>query len=987
MNLWSIAPENDFLAVLAEAVRRGTLLEDGRNYALSDWTILVPTRRAARALSEIFLAQSGRSAILLPRIRPIGDIDEDVLADSVATDELAAAVSGAGLTHLLIDLVSDWAGRNPQIALAEDIAGSPSQSLQLALSLQQLLGEAETEETGFANLGQAFDLDLAGHRGAILDLLDVIATELPQRLHKRGLTTPSLRRNRLLRLEAERIGAGGHGGPMVAAGSTGSNPAARKLLRAIALKENGAVVLPGLDLLLDEEAWEAITPQHPQHAMKTLLAQWQVERASVKPLGEAGGPRQALLSEAMQPASATDGWNAGPPGVPGMAGVALVEAHDRHEEALVIALQLKQFLAQEAGRAALITPDRELGQRVAAALRRWNIAIDDSGGDALARQPLGSLLVLIIRARLADFSPHELLALVHHPLAQFGLADTRLAALKEMFEVCCFRGTPAGAGLAQLAERAAAARERAREAHAHPMLKRMSAADFDELAAFAGRIAAALGQADGQPRTFADHVKQLRALLGDVAPQAAGPEANELDVLLEAVAEEEGWKKKIAFRECAPVILHHLATTPVRPPLDAQARIGILGLLEARLVPLELAILGGLNDGIWPQLADTGPWLNRKMRDVLGLSHPERNTGITAHDFVQGLCRKNAMLTWSRRIAGKPALPSRWILRLRAVLELRGLARGKHLSQDLPRLARRLDQALQFAPWPRPAVRPEVALRPSQFSVTEIEALVRDSYAVFARRILELEPLEDLEEGPEARLRGTLIHAAIGRWLADPFHDDDESNLRQLLGRGREAFAPYLGLPEVARLWWPRFERMARALIPIERGLRGNLAGLRVETTGKITHAIAGAEHGLRARADRIDILGDGSLRILDYKTGALPSWNQVASGFAPQLTLETIMAEQGGFRGIAGAKVSEIAYFAVGGGAEAAALVVPPAKFDLPGTAAQHFQSLLELLATYRLAETAYVPRHNLLSEEERSSFDHLSRRGEWELARRTSI
>lgn len=984
MNLWSIAPENDFLAVLAEAVRRGTLLEDGGDFALPDWTILVPTRRAARALSEILLAQSGRSAILLPRIRPIGDIDEDVLADSVATEELPAAISGAGLTHLLIDLVSDWAGRNPQIALARDIARSPSQSLQLALSLQQLLGEAETEETGFANLGEAFDLDLAGHRGAILNLLDVIAGDLPPRLHKKGLTTPSLRRNRLLRLEAERIGAGSQGGPMVAAGSTGSNPAARELLRTIALKENGAVVLPGLDLLLDEEAWEAIDPQHPQHAMKTMLAQWRVERANVKPLGAAGGARQALLSEAMRPASATDGWNAGLSGAPGMAGVALVEAHDRHEEALAIALRLKQFLAQEAGRAALITPDRDLGRRVAAALMRWNIAIDDSGGEALARQPLGSLLVLIIRARLTDFSAHELPALVHHPLAQFGLTGPRLASLKEMLDVCCFRGMPAGSGIAQLAERVSAARQGAGEAHAHPMLKRITGEDWVELAAFAGRIAAALAQSDAEPRTFAEHVTRLRAMLATVAPQAAGPEARDLDLFLEAVAEEGGWEKKIAFRDCAPVILHHLAVTPVRPPLDAQARITILGLLEARLVPLDLAILGGLNDGIWPQLADTGPWLNRSMRDVIGLSHPERNTGITAHDFVQGLGRKEAMITWSRRIAGKPVLPSRWILRLRAVLELRGLKRGAHLSQNLPRLARRLDRAPAFEPLPRPAVRPEVALRPSRFSVTEIETLVRDSYAVFARRVLEVEPLEDPEEGPDAGLRGTLVHAAIGRWLHDPFADDDAGNLGQLLRRGREAFAPYLGLPEVARLWWPRFERMAKALMPIERELRSMLAGVHVETQGKIPLVAGGIEHWLRARADRIDILGDGSIRILDYKTGALPSWSQVASGFAPQLTLESVIAEQGGFGGLARSKVSGIAYLAVGGGQEEASLVAPPGKFDLNSTAERHHQLLLGLLAAYQLAETAYMPRHNLLTEEERSSFDHLSRRGEWELARR---
>jgi ATP-dependent helicase/nuclease subunit B len=982
LNLWSIAPENDFLAVLAAAVRDGSLLDGNVAFNLPDWTILVPTRRAARALSTIFLKQSGRKALLLPRIRPIGDIDEDALADSVATDGLMPAISTTGLTHLLVDLVSEWAVQNPQTALAQDIARSPHQTLQLALSLQQLLNQVETEETSFANLELAYDLDLAGHRSAILGLLDVIAKDLPHRLHKMGCTTPSQRRNKLLRLEAERIGKGEHRGPMVAAGSTGTNPAARELLRAIALKENGAVVLPGLDLSLDEETWNSVTPQHPQHAMKMMLDHWQVARKTVKPLGRSDGPRRQILSDMMLPAAATDSWQSNGSSPPDMENIALIAAHDRHEEALVIALRLKKFLATEEGTAALITPDRDLAQRVAVALRRWGIAIDDSSGEALAQQPLGSLLALMIKARLSGFASSDLLALMHHPLATFGNDGERAGALKEMVDACCFRGMPASRGLANLENRVAAARERAQDYHAHPMLKRVSVADWDELAAFAARVAAKLAVSDDGLKAFAAHVKDVRGMLAAVAPQAA---SSELDLLLEALEEEGGWEKPVSFDEVAPVLLHHLATTPVRPPLEAEARISILGLLEARLVPLELAILGGLNDGQWPQIADTGPWLNRGMRETLNLSQPERNIGITAHDFVQGFGRGRVMVTWSQRIGGKPALPSRWILRLRAVLELRGLKPDQQLSQELVHLARQIDQAEAFMPRPRPAVRPEVSLRPTSFSVTEIETLVRDSYAVFARRILELEPLEEAEAEPDARLRGTLVHAAIGRWLLDPYDRDDAKNLVRLLARGREAFAPYLAMPEVARLWWPRFERMARELIHIERELRENLSSLHVEEKGKIQLDAGGVEHRLRARADRIDVLKDGSLRIIDYKTGELPTWKQVKGKFSPQLTLEAAMAERGGFDKIGCAEVSDVGYVQVSGGDKPAVDKFASADIDVRKTAENHLQSLVELLTKFQLAETAYMPRHNLFREEDHSNFDHLSRLGEWRLATRS--
>lgn len=982
MKLWSIAPENDFLAVLAEAVRGGSLLDDKAPFELPDWTILVPTRRAARALSAIFLKQSGRAAILLPRIRPIGDIDEDTLADGVAAEGLLPAVSTMGLTHLLVDLVSEWAVRNPLTALAQDIARSPQQTLQLALSLQELLNQIETEETTFANLDLAYDLDLAGHRSAILGLLDVIARDLPQRLNKMERTTPSLRRNKLLRLEAERIARGEHKGPMVAAGSTGTNPAARELLRAIALKDNGAVILPGLDLNLDEEAWNSITPQHPQYAMKMMLDHWQVTRKSMKALGRSGGPRRQFLSDMMLPASATDAWQSKASPLPDMDNIALVAAHDRHEEALVIALRLKKFLAAEEGSAALITPDRDLAQRVAVALQRWGIAIDDSSGEPIAQQPLGSLLVLIIKARLSGFASPEFLALMHHPLATFGVEAERAGALKEMLDACCFRGMPPSRGLSNLEGRVRAARERARDFHAHPVSRRVAAADWDELSAFAARIVAVLAASDARPKAFSAHVKDVRSMLAAMAPSAAN---GELDLLLEALEEESAWKKPVPFDEVAPVFLHHLVTTPMRPPLEEEARISILGLLEARLVPLDLAILGGLNDGKWPQLADTGPWLNRSMRETLSLSQPERNIGITAHDFVQGFGRGKVMMTWSQRIGGKPALPSRWVLRLRAVLELGGLKPEQQLSQELVQLARRLDEADAFMPWPRPAVRPDVRLRPTHFSVTEIELLVRDSYAVFARRILELEPLEEADAEPDARLRGILVHAAIGRWLLDPHEDDDAKNLSHLLAHGRDMFAPYLAMAEVARLWWPRFERMARVLIHIERDLRENLSRLLVEEKGKIRLVAGGVEHQLRARADRIDMLKDGSLRIIDYKTGKPPTWPQVESGLAPQLVLEAAIACHDGFAGFVNPQVSELAYVQVGGGEKAAEISFASPEFHVGEMAAAHLQSLLTLLAHYQLPETAYVPRHNLFREEDRSNFDHLSRFGEWRLAPRS--
>jgi ATP-dependent helicase/nuclease subunit B len=256
-SLYTIAAENPFLRVLAK-----WLLNDIAE--VSRATILVPNRRSARALEAVLLQESGRPAMLLPNIKPIGDIDEDLIADSVPETGIADALSKTAHLHAILNVLMQWARTNPNTELAQDVSASGAQAFALAQSLPQLINQFETEDVDVSKLQSVYDLDLAGHRQNILDLLKVITAELPILLSTENLIGPSARRNAMIRLEAERIRDGKHKGAIIAAGSTGTNPATRDLLKAIALHPHGTVVLPGLDLVLDNAAWMTITSEHPQ---------------------------------------------------------------------------------------------------------------------------------------------------------------------------------------------------------------------------------------------------------------------------------------------------------------------------------------------------------------------------------------------------------------------------------------------------------------------------------------------------------------------------------------------------------------------------------------------------------------------------------------------------------------------------------------------------------------------------------------------------
>ncbi len=453
--VYTIASDAPFLDILAKAVLRGFPYAEGspeKHPSLAAWTILVPTRRAARALQEKLLIESGRPALVLPQIRPIGDLDEDVLEAQRPYIGLPDAISDIGREFALMALIDDWASENPQIRLAQELAHAPQQTQSLAASLAELIDVMETEEVSFDRLPEAYLIDLAVHREAILSLFDVMSKKLPAQLMRENLMGAKERRSRLIRLEAKRLTENPPAGPVIAAGSTGTIPATRELLKAISTLENGAVILPALDEGMDTKSWEAVSPQHPQFAIKQLVEAIGVERENIITLGSDSGDRAWLASELMRPSEVSDDWQQALAGQGGrikraLEKVSLVEARDKNDEASIIALMMRQALENPTGDMALVTPDRDLARRVKANLSRWNIGVDDSAGEPLSRFGAASLLLLLMDAVEANFSAASLQSLFSHHLTRFGFERADFSALARRIEVALFRSSPMVQGL------------------------------------------------------------------------------------------------------------------------------------------------------------------------------------------------------------------------------------------------------------------------------------------------------------------------------------------------------------------------------------------------------------------------------------------------------------------------------------------------------------------------------------------------------------
>ncbi len=992
LRVFTIAPEKPFLEVLARAVLNGFPRQDGAkpgDLDLPRWTILLPTRRAVREMEDIFFRLTGGTGLLLPRIKPIGDIDEDLLTPSHDADLPEKPISAPGQLLLLIDLIDAWARDHPHLALAREVANAPQQAMGLARSLAELLDSLETEDVEPKQLTELYGLEAARHREAILDFLSLAREDYPARLRQAKAIGPQARRAMILKREAARLTFARPSQPFIAAGSTGSIKATGTLLKAIAGLPNGSVVLPGLDQLMDEPSWLAVGPTHPQHGLRQLLLSLNLPRQMVTELGEElPGPRSWLLSEMMRPAETAHLWRNGLAGraseiAAAMTGVDLIETRSLQEQAMAAALILRHCLETPGRSGCLVTPDRQLARRVKAELRRWNIAIDDSAGEPLIRFGGGALLNLLLEAQAQSFSGESLAALLRHEMANFAAPVEKARAASSLVEIALLRtgtGAPRIASLSHAMRLACEDNEQR-----HLALRHVTAEQWEEAIDHCARIAAALAPLQMETtQTLAGHLDVLMLVCEMIAGDALwqGEGRDELRAAIDLLREESRFLGTCGAPRAAAIIRHWLQSLPVRrQATGASQALSILGLLEARLIRADVMVLAGLNEGVWPGAPDSGPWINRPMRETLSMKQPESQIGQTAHDFAQAFGAPEVKLLWSTRIGDSPATPSRWIHRLQMVLKAAKLEAQTGFSSSWPLLARRMIEPERVTPAAMPKPRPPVSLRPKQLSVTRIEKLIRDPYAIYARHVLRLEPLDPVSATPDASRRGLIFHAAIGDFLNTYPRELPDDAAARLEAFGKRHFSELEDYPGLTGFWWPRFLRIVSWLVEQEPALRHGVESTAAETTGALSFPIAGETFTLTCRADRIDLFADGQARIIDYKTGAPPSARQVIAGLNPQLTLQAAILGSGGFEGISPRAARELAYVRLSGG-------VPPGEIkelDLGPVmvlAETQLTGLKRMLTAYANPAQPYLPRTMMEKDGEASDYDHLSRFREWALS-----
>lgn len=893
--------------------------------------IILPTRRACRTVKEAFLRASRHRTLLLPKLTALYELDELKI-------DLPPTMANIHRIMLLAKL-----------CLAKPNIGTPDKAVMVGMGLASILDEFYQHE---ADMGKLADLvqekQFAEHWKETVEFLDIIHDAWPKilaetrQIDEMDYTVRMIKSTTLKWLETP------PDPPIIMAGFDGAIPVVIELAKVVAHLKNGDLFLNGVDTTMDSKEFKKLPDNHYQYTFKKLLEALHVEPKALNSFS----PRcscENLISEAFKPAAETNTWQyLHALDEDTLKNVTLYECDTMNEEALTVALILRETLETPEKTAAFVTTDRLLARRVMVEMKRWGIELDDSAGTPLYQTEIGVYLLLLAEMAQLGGTGAAKLALLKHPLSADHMNPS-------------------------------AFRVKVKSAEFDARLKNhklqiQTQTDFEPfIARFQNNILVPF------KTLLEEHIALAESL-------ATSHDRSGIERLWNSDAGQNAYKLLTELLEYGdilgeiepafyPSVLKlFMSNISVRPRYGMHPRLDILGPIEARMSQADVMIVGGLNEGSFPQIPEAGPWLNRPMRKSLGLPSLESKIATAAMDFAHCLCAKEVYLTRALKADGSPTIPSRFLSRLEAVLKAGNITWKKRI----PDFARLIDKPTEMTPAVRPAPKPPLSARPRALSVTKIELWMRDPYAIYARYILKLYPLDNLEALQKGLLFGNAAHKALERFIKQNPASLDE---QKLLAFGMDTFKS-CGFDEGdLAFYMPKFENIAKWFLVEQAARQGHAAQSVVEQKGEIVLSLPHGPFKLSGTADRIDILKDGSVEIIDYKTGTVPSVKEVHAGFAPQLPLEAYILTQGGFENVQSRKIADLSYWKLSGktgGSKITSLKCKDDK-DLSALIVKSAEGVKTLIHTFDDENTPYescpapekAPRYN--------DYEHLSRAKEW--------
>ncbi|MBR1600664.1 MAG: PD-(D/E)XK nuclease family protein [Alphaproteobacteria bacterium] len=956
VNIYNVSGKSSFVDILA-----GYFIQRYKDKPeeLSSILFLLPNRRACQNLADAFVRCRGGKPTILPRMEPIAEADEDEVflgGDAEILPHLKPAIDK---TERVFDFTKLIMHKNEYGV--DDV--SLAQAYALAQNLASLIDTVQNEELDFNRLKDIVPDDYSDHWRKTLTLLKIITEYWPQILKEKGVCDPTERRKQLLRAEMNFWRKSDGRQKIVIAGSTAAFPVLKEMIKTVAEFPQGEVYLYGLDKYIDDDSWQKIDENHPQYELKELLDYLHLTRDNIEDITECKlSLREKLISEIMRPAPTTGEWRKLSEEVfpkDTFDNIHLINCDDMRHEAKTIALIMRETLETEGKTVALVTVDRNLSRRVISELKKWKIEADDSAGQPLSLTHIGIYFRLIAEAIVQNNMTAKI-ALLKYPFTSCG--ENGLEFRKKVYELeKTLRDEK------DVTENQQSLLDNF-EKRLLPLKELYESPTVNLKTVLTAHIEVAQNLADTDVQT------------GDkiIWKNDDGHAAADFFSVLINKSEELG---DILTNDYLPFLVITMTEKNVRSRYGYHPRIKILGPIEARLTNYNRVIIGEANEGIWPKLPQADMWMSRPMKTNFGMSQTERSIGVCAADFAHLLNAPEVYVTRAQKIDGTPTDKSRWWLRFETVLEAVFGSEDKQKEkyafiyrEPYSQWAKNLERCDNPNPVKAPRPCPEIKYRPRKLSASQVEILLRDPYSVYAKEILKLKPLKNLDREKEIFDFGNIVHEVLedfnNRYNSD-FYPENAAEL--LMKAGLQKFSEYNVGEELQAFWKPRLKDMIEMVVKREREYRASLTKVHSEVEGKMVFKGKEGDFLITAKADRVDETKDGYLNIIDYKTGKGRSDKEIIKVTAPQLPVEAMIAQKVGFKEVKKAPVAGMQYWALKGKSG-------KTDYEQSQEAINKIEVLLQkLIDEFDRKERPYLAKPRKSNHGQYSDYDHLSRFLEW--------
>ncbi len=673
--------------------------------------------------------------------------------------------------------------------------------------------------------------------------------------------------------------------------------------------------------------------------------------------------------------------NAASPASPARKRLTVHEAADAESEARAIDLQVRRWLIQGYRDIGIVTNDRKLARRVRALLERANVGLQDAGGWALSTTSAATALVRWLECLEQQFAYQPLLDLLKSPFLHLGLGRTELDRLVPPFEQAVVRGRNIASGLDNY--RFGLDRVKADlQQHFGVEIVGGIAQLLDRLENVSVSLTALR---HGRPQPVVKYLEALQESLAHLG-LATGFESDEAGRELLAVLDEmrvaaTNGGLRLSWSEFHQWLRRNMEQRRFRPPMKGRG-VELMGLAESRLYRYDALIIAGATREHLPGQIGVPPYFNDNVRIELGLPSLARRYALLFQDFRRLLeAAAHVVISLRSEHEGERLVPSPWVERLRAFHEL---AYHEALNDpELEWLAQQADTVIvsHDAPLPQPAQQPAAtlppAMVPSLITATDHQRLMDCPYQFYCACGLKLAPEKDVREDIEKADFGSHVHRILeafhtgvsglpGPWrkpLSDATRLEAETLLREI---SQAVFASDLGRRFLARGWLYRWEECIPSYLEWEQKHSDRWQIQATELKKQREYREGDVRVTLAGRIDRLDRGAEG-YRIVDYKTGAVPSHQEVLQGEKIQLPFYALLLEE--------ENIAQALFLSLQGGAASEKNALEGETLALLRAAVRDRLMLLKR----RLDETAPLPAWGDVDTCEICAMEGLCRREMW--------